>query len=77
MNRKHQTSGPASSSSASSAIHVQKFLGGLDYPARKQDILEKAKQKGADKDVLDVLQKIPEQEYSSPVSVSREVGKIH
>ncbi len=58
-------------------VQVQKFLGGLDYPAGKQDILQKAKQEGADENVMEVLEKIPDQDYASPVAVSREVGKLH
>lgn len=58
-------------------VQIQKFLGGLDYPAGKQDILEKAKQEGADEKVMHVLENIPDQDYASPVAVSREVGKLH
>lgn len=68
MPQKHEVPSP---------IHIQKFLGGLDYPAGKKALLEKAQQKGADEDVLRVLEQIPDQEYSSPVAVSRAVGKIH
>jgi hypothetical protein len=63
--------------SAPNPVQVQKFLGGLDYPAAKEDILQKAKQEGADQNVLEVLEKIPDQDYASPVAVSREVGKLH
>jgi hypothetical protein len=63
--------------SVPSAIHVQKFLGGIDYPASKRELLDKASQGGADKQTLQTLQKIPEQQYDSPVSVSREVSKLH
>lgn len=60
---------------APNAIHVQKFLGGLDYPVDKQALLNQAKKKGADKETLDALQKLPDREYDSPVAVSREVSK--
>lgn len=56
---------------------VQKFLGGLDYPIGKEDILQKAKSEGADDNVMQVLEQIPDQEYASPITVSREVGKLH
>lgn len=61
---------------APNPIQVQKFLGGLDYPVNKQDIIAKAKQEGADRNVLDALERIPEQEYASPIAISREVGKL-
>lgn len=62
---------------APNAIQVQKFLGGLDYPVGKEDLLERAKQEGADDNILKILEKIPEREYASPIAVSREVSKIH
>ncbi|WP_263770084.1 DUF2795 domain-containing protein [Propionivibrio soli] len=58
-------------------IEVQKFLGGLDYPTGKEDILQKAKSEGADDNVMQALEQIPDQEYASPIAVSREVGKLH
>lgn len=58
-------------------IQVQKFLGGLDYPIGKEDILQKAKSEGADDNVMQALEQIPDQEYASPIAVSREVGKLH
>ena len=60
-----------------SAIHVQKFLGGLDYPVDKQDLIDKAEQNGADKQTVQALERIPEREYENPVEVSREVSKLH
>lgn len=64
-------------SSPPNPIQIQKFLGGLDYPVSKQDIIDKAKQGGADKKVMDALEQIPDQQYASPVAVSRAVGQLH
>lgn len=57
-------------------IQLQKFLGGLDYPAGKAAIVDKARQEGADQAVLDTLERLPEREYESPVAVSRAVGQL-
>jgi hypothetical protein len=57
-----------------SPIDVQKALKGMDYPASKDQIVEHAKQNGADREVLDALQKIPDREYEGPSGVSSEVG---
>lgn len=57
-------------------IQVQKFLGGLDYPVDKSQILDKARSEGADENVMQALESIPDREYDSPVSVSKEVGKL-
>ena len=57
-------------------IHVQKFLGGIDYPAGKEDIVNKAKKGGADKETVDALERIPDQEYKSPAAVSKALGQL-
>lgn len=57
-------------------IHVQKFLGGIDYPAGKQDIVNRARQGGADEEVMVALGRLPDQEYSGPAAVSRALGQL-
>jgi hypothetical protein len=51
-------------------IQVQKHLGGLDYPASKDDIVAKAEESGADDTVLEALRGLPEREYDAPTAVS-------
>ncbi len=58
-------------------IQIQKYLGGLGYPASKKDILEKAREEGADAAVIDSLEQISDREYESPVALSREMGGRH
>jgi hypothetical protein len=59
-----------------SAAVIQEFLRGMDYPARRNGILEKARQNNAPNDVLDILNQLPDQEYGSAAEVSRAIGKI-
>jgi hypothetical protein len=56
-------------------IEVQKFLGGIDYPAGKDDLVRKAEESGAGDDVLSALRGIPDREYDSPTAVSEAVSK--
>jgi hypothetical protein len=56
-------------------IKVQKFLGGVDYPATKDQLIEHARGKQADDDVIDALRKLPEREYDGPNAVSAAVAK--
>lgn len=58
-----------------SPFRVQKFLGGLRYPARKREVIERARARGADVGVLRLLVRLPERPYESPVALSREVGR--
>lgn len=55
-------------------IQVQKFLGGIDYPASKEDIVRTAKDAGADENVLNALEGIPDREYDGPTAVSEAVA---
>jgi hypothetical protein len=56
-------------------IQLQKFLGGVDYPTDKQTLVEHARAKGADDDVLQTLQNLPMEKFNSPNDVSEAVGK--
>ena len=57
-------------------VQAQTFLGGIDYPASKEDLVEHAEQQGADEEVLDALRQIPDREYDGPNAVSHEIGEI-
>ena len=54
-------------------IDVQKTLGGGSYPCSKEDLIEHAKSNGADQDILDGLQKLPDGEISGPDQVQKAV----
>ena len=66
----------ADKSNAVNPIQVQKFLGGIDYPCSKQDLIDTAKNHGADKRVLDLLKKLPDRNYDAPTAVTKEIGKL-
>ncbi len=57
-------------------IQLQKYLKGLDYPARKADLIKKAQQEGADENVRATLDKLPDDSFETPADVSQAVGKI-
>ncbi|MCW2691109.1 MAG: hypothetical protein JWR37_5999 [Mycobacterium sp.] len=52
-------------------IDVQKALAGESYPASKSDLIEKAKENGADQSLVDDLDKLPDREYSGPDQVQK------
>ncbi len=58
-------------------IQIQKFLKGVDYPASKQDLLQNAKKLGADDNVCESLEKLPDQDFDAPVDVSEALAKKH
>ncbi|MDQ0616020.1 DUF2795 domain-containing protein [Arthrobacter globiformis] len=57
-------------------IQIQKFLSGIDYPANREALISRAKESGADSNVLDALQSIPDKEYDSPTAVSSAVSDV-
>jgi hypothetical protein len=57
-------------------IQLQKYLKGVDYPASKQDLLDRAKHEGADENVFSTLERLPDEEYQTPADVSKAVGGI-
>lgn len=61
--------------SQSNPIQIQKSLSGVDYPVTKQQLLEKARDNGADEDVMAALEKLPDREYNGPNAVSAEVSQ--
>jgi Protein of unknown function (DUF2795) len=50
---------------------MQKFLAGVDYPVRRDELVSHAKSRGADEKVLDLLKRIPDREYEGPNAVSK------
>jgi hypothetical protein len=56
-------------------IQLQKYLGGVDYPTDKKTLIERAKEKGADDDVIRTLRSLPVDRFNSPNDVSEALGK--
>ena len=57
-------------------VQVQKFLGGLDYPASKEDLVKQAEQEDADQEVRSTLEQLPDQNYETPADVSKAIGEV-
>ncbi|MGZ5199094.1 MAG: DUF4142 domain-containing protein [Telluria sp.] len=57
-------------------IQIQKYLKGVDYPASKQALLEKAKSMGADEDVCRSLEQLPDEDFQTPADVSQAFGRL-
>jgi len=55
---------------------VEKFLGGVGYPATRDDLASYAKQKGADKNILQTIQNLPYDSFDTPADVSEAIGEM-
>ncbi|GIH94656.1 DUF2795 domain-containing protein [Planobispora siamensis] len=55
-------------------IDLQKHLSGVDYPAGRDDLVNAAREQGADNEMIKALQNIPDREYDGPNAVSKAVA---
>nr|WP_240940802.1 DUF2795 domain-containing protein [Planosporangium flavigriseum] len=55
---------------------MQKFLKGIDYPADKNTLLQRARENGADDNVVRTLEQLPRDRFNSPNDVSEAVGQL-
>jgi hypothetical protein len=55
---------------------VERYLGGIHYPAAKQNLVNNAQGKGAPNDVMNLISKLPDKTYNSPIDITKEIGKI-
>lgn len=56
-------------------VQLQKFLKGVDYPARKDALIANAKKMGADENVCNSLEQLPDEEFEAPIDVSQALSK--
>jgi hypothetical protein len=52
-------------------IQLQKFLGGVDYPTDKKTLIDRARQNGADDNVIKTLERLPADRFNSPNDISQ------
>lgn len=55
-----------------SPVEVQKALKDIDYPVKKQGLIEHAKKHKASSEVIEVLEDLPDKEYTNAADVSKE-----
>ena len=59
-----------------SASAFQKYLGGIDYPAGKQDLISHARKHDAPDAVIQVLEMFEDKTYQSAADVSKEFCRV-
>lgn len=59
-----------------STAEVETYLRGIDFPSGKDGLIKKARENNAPDDVMDLLNSLPDQEYHTPIDVSKAIGKI-
>ena len=48
----------------------------MHYPAEKKKLVDNAQNRKAPNDVMDLINKLPEKTYNSPIDITKEIGKI-
>ncbi|MDR0471358.1 MAG: DUF2795 domain-containing protein [Nitrososphaerota archaeon] len=59
-----------------SPVILVKYLKGMHYPANKKNLIDSAQSKTAPQDVMNLIAKLPDKTYNSPIDVTKEIGKI-
>jgi Protein of unknown function (DUF2795) len=58
-------------------VELQKHLKGVDYPAGKEELIEHAREQGADKQLISLLEQLPDDdEYENPTDLNKAIGEI-
>jgi hypothetical protein len=60
-----------------SAAELEKYLKGVDFPASKDDLIENARANGAPEDVIDMISDLSEDNFNSPIDLSKAFGESH
>lgn len=58
-----------------SPANVAHYLHGVDFPADKRGLLNKAKENGAEPDVLEMIENMPEADYENMADVMKGYGE--
>ena len=56
-------------------IEVQKHLKGMSYPASKEDVVERARENGADDALIQAIENIDWKEFRGPDDVMEALGQ--
>ncbi len=56
-----------------SVANISHHLKGIHFPAAKRELLRRARQNGADQDIMDLLDCIPDQEFQTVAEVTKAV----
>jgi hypothetical protein len=59
-----------------SPANIQTYLEGVSYPADKATLVGRARENGAPKEVMDVIEQLDDQEYGGPQEVMKSYGNI-
>jgi hypothetical protein len=60
-----------------SVADVTHSLKGVEFPAKKSDLLDQARKNHAERAVLELIEAMPDQDYGTMADVMKGFGKAH
>jgi hypothetical protein len=72
----HSKSRSGSDARHPSPIDIQKALGGVDYPASRDSLVETARDHHADGAIIELLGRLPSHRYETPADVSKDIARL-
>lgn len=57
-------------------VEVEKYLKGIDYPAKKEELMKRAEENHAPREVVETLKKMPEETFQKPTDVAKAVSQV-
>lgn len=76
----HQSKSPSARSGGyakhPSPVEIQKALGGVDYPASCESLVDTARHHHADPSIVELLGRLPSHRHESPADVSKDVARL-
>ncbi|HEX8034447.1 MAG TPA: DUF2795 domain-containing protein [Ktedonobacterales bacterium] len=70
-----QSSGAGGSGKRISPIQLQKHLKGTNYPASKNDLVQRAQDNKASPEIVDKIRQLPADRFGSPKDVMKALGQ--
>lgn len=54
---------------------IKKALGGATYPTTRDKLVETARGNGADREIVALVNRLPDKNYDSPAAVSKQISR--
>jgi hypothetical protein len=58
-------------------VKIQRYLGGVSYPASKQQLLDRARSRGAPDGIRHAVEQLADDRFDSPAAVSKAIGRLN
>ena len=59
-----------------SPANITKHLKGIDFPVKQPDLVKHARKQKEEREVIEVLEKMPDREYGNMADVMKAMGEV-